>query len=75
MISACILNYNENLDSKCYVRPYVSVMAGTLVKQEVIFDKDRNNIGIPIIAGVFVVFGLFAFILGKVKAKKESEVW
>lgn len=40
LISACILNYNENLDSKCYVRPYVSVMAGTLVKQEVIFDKE-----------------------------------
>ena len=40
LISACALEFKETLDPKTYVRPYVSVMAGTLVKQEVIFDKE-----------------------------------
>jgi hypothetical protein len=40
LISACVLDYKDSLDPKTYVRPYVSVIAGNLVKQEVIFDKE-----------------------------------
>lgn len=40
LISACILEYKDILDSKTFVRPYVSVMAGTLIKQEILFDKE-----------------------------------
>lgn len=39
LISACILEYKENLEPKCFVRPFVEKMAGTLVKQEIDFDK------------------------------------
>lgn len=40
LISACILEYNDTLDQKCFVRPYVSSMAGSLVKQEIKFEKE-----------------------------------
>jgi len=67
--------YKTYMDNPPEIGSEMSIRYNKNNPTEVIFDKDRNNIGIPIIAGVFVVFGLFAFILGKVKAKKESEVW
>ena len=42
---------------------------------DVIFDKDQNRIAFSIIAGVFIAFGFIFLITGKVKSKKESEVW
>ena len=40
LISACVLEYKDSIDAKTYVRPFVSSMAGNLVKQEINFDKD-----------------------------------
>ena len=39
LISACVLEHKDSIDAKTYVRPYVSAMAGTLVKQKNDFDQ------------------------------------
>ena len=67
--------YNTYMDNPPEIGSEMSIRYNKNNPKDVIFDKDRNNIGIPIIAGVFIVFGLASFISGKVKARKESEVW
>ena len=43
--------------------------------EDVIFEKDKRNIAVPIVAGVFIVAGFALIIVGNVKSRKEKGIF